>query len=255
MKLYKLTDKAGNTKCNTRWDVGVVHRRNKCKNPRLCSSDIFHAYTNINLAFLLNPIHAEINNPVVWECEGTPVVDDWGKVGCFRLKVIQKLDDPIWINSDKEKHVQVTFAVLCAESVLHYHEEKYLYDNRPRAAIDVARIYLVNPHMNASTHYTSAVYDAASAAYAAHAAAHAVYDAHAAAHAAHAAAHAAHAASAAVHAVHGAAHAAHAAAHAAHAAAHAASAADTACAKIDFGILADKAVEMVYNKEKNENSK
>jgi len=242
MKLYKLTDKYGNTKCNTRWDVGVVHRRNKCKNPRLCSSDIFHAYTNINLAFLLNPIHAEINNPVVWECEGTPVVEDWGKVGCFRLKVIQKLDDPIWINSDKEKHVQVTFAVLCAESVLHYHEEEYLYDNRPRAAIDVARIYLVNPHMNASTKYASA---ASAAAHAASATDTAVY---AADHAASAAAYAAYAAAAA-HAA-----AAYAASAAASAAAHAA-AADTACAKIDFGILADKAVEMVYNKEKNENGK
>jgi hypothetical protein len=219
MKLYKLTDREGNTQGNTHWDVGVTHRNTKCDNPHLCSQDVFHAYTNLNLAFLLNPNNANIENPLVWECKGAVVVKDYGKVGCFALTITRKLRTPKWVKSDKAQRVQVAFAILCAESVLHIYEEKYPDDARPRKAIEAAKEYLKNP--TADAYASDAAADAAYAAtHAADAAAYASY----AADAAYAAAAAAYAATDAA---------------ASYAATHADAATD-----IDFGALADKAVEM-----------
>jgi len=164
MKLYKLTDQDGNTQNSTHWDVSITHKHKKVANPQLCSGAVFHAYTNLNLAFLLNPSHANISNPRVWECEGTPAVQDWGKVGCFSLTITKQLETPAWIKSDKAGLVMVSFAILCAEAVLSIYEIKYPNDDRPRKAIEAAKKYLRHPSA-----------DAARAAYAAYAAADAAY--------------------------------------------------------------------------------
>jgi hypothetical protein len=74
--LYKLTDKNGKTQNNTQWGPGVTHRKRVCTNPELCSSNVLHAYRNVNLAFLLNSIHADINDPLVWECRGKIAVEE-----------------------------------------------------------------------------------------------------------------------------------------------------------------------------------
>ena len=177
--LYKLTDQQGNTQGPTHWDVGTTHKHKKCTNPQLCSKDVFHAYTNINLAYLLNPNHGNIDNPVLWECTGNVVVKDYGKVGCFSLTITKRLHTPEWVKSDKANLVKVAFAILCAEAVIKIYEDKYPNDDRPRKAIEAAKNYLKIPS---------------------------TYAAYAAAHAANA-------------------------------------------ANVDFGVLADKAVEMVMNKE------
>ena len=61
MKLYKLTDQNGNTNGNTHWEEGMTLSLPPCDNPQLCSSDVFHAYRNINLAFQAQPVET-INN-------------------------------------------------------------------------------------------------------------------------------------------------------------------------------------------------
>ena len=167
MILYKLTDQEGNTQNNTHWSVGKTHKKKACKKQDLCSKGVFHAYTNLNLAFLLNSCHANIDNPIVWECNGKPCVSDWGKVGCFSLSITKQLDVPGWVNSNKANLVQVAFAILCAEAVLGIYEKKYPQNNVPRKAIEAAKAYLSNPSAHAA--------DAAYAAYAADAAAHAAY--------------------------------------------------------------------------------
>ena len=213
MKLYKLTNKNGCTQGNTQWGIGVTHELKATEKPRLCTKDVLHAYKNINLALLLNPNHANISNPKIWEAEGKIVVEDYGKVGCFKLTTTKELSCPDWyIDDKKRRRVQVQFAVLCAESVLHIYENQYPDDNRPRKAIETAQNYLKKPS-NA----------AAYAAYAAKAA----YEAYEAAKAANEAAYAAYAAY-----------------EAANAAAYAAKAANV---EIDFCALADQAVKMEDN--------
>ena len=221
LKLYKLTNKNGCTQGNTQWGIGVTHELKATEKPRLCTKDVLHAYKNINLALLLNPNHANISNPKIWEAEGKIVVEDYGKVGCFKLTTTKELSCPDWyIDDKKRRRVQVQFAVLCAESVLHIYENQYPDDNRPRKAIEAAQNYLKKPS-NAAAKAANA------AAKAANAAAKAAYVAKAAyaAYAAYEAAYAAYAAKAA----------------------YVAYAAKAANVEIDFCALADQAVKMEDN--------
>jgi hypothetical protein len=230
--LYKLTDQKNKTYNGAmRWEIGKTNEVKKCKNPCLCSEDVIHAYKDKNLALLLNAIHADIENPRIFECEGKVAVEDWDKVGVFSLTIKKELRYPRWWKQKND--VFIAFAVLCAESVLNIFETKYPNDKRPRKAIEAAKKYL-KTKTPAAAH---AAYAARAAADAAAAAAAAAYAAHAAADAY--AAHAARPADAAAAAAH-AAHAAHAAAHAAHAAARAA-----AGSKIDFAKLAKQAIKMI----------
>ena len=108
-----------------------------------------------------------------------------------------------------DKTQNIKYAIFAAEQVIGIYEAKYPDDNRPRKAIEAAKVYLSNPTTDA------AAYAAANAAYAAaYAAADAAADA--AAYAAYAAANAAYAAAdAAAYAAADAADAAYAAARAA----------------------------------------
>jgi len=247
MKLYKLTNKNGCTQGNTQWGIGVTHELKATEKPRLCTKDVLHAYKNINLALLLNPNHANISNPKIWEAEGKIVVEDYGKVGCFKLTTTKELSCPDWyIDDKKRRRVQVQFAVLCAESVLHIYENQYPDDNRPRKAIEAAQNYLKKPSNAAAKAANAAANAAAYAAYeakaanaAANAAAYAAYEAYE-PYAAYEAAYAAYAA----YEPYAAYEAANAAAYAAKAAAYAAKA---AYVEIDFCALADQAVKMEDN--------
>ena len=115
-KLYKLTTQEGTTMDNTKWGEGVTYEKPNRPEYKLCTDQVYHAYTNANLAYLLNPIHAAINNAQCWEAEGDVVVEDWSKVGCIRLTTIKRIAAPDWIGSDRETAVCVAFAKLCAEA-------------------------------------------------------------------------------------------------------------------------------------------
>ena len=243
MKLYKLTDQDGYTRRSqtgqTKWSAGFSMELPTIENPELCTIQVIHAYKNINLAFLLNPNHANISCPRIWEAEGNVVCEDWGKAGCFKLTTTNEIPTPAWIKSHK-KAVLVRFAILCAESVLKHFEDKYSRDKRPRQAIDAAKEYIENPSFNAA--------DAAEAADAAARAAYAAADAAASAAAraatyTYAAARAAYTASAAASAAYAAASAAYAARAATYTYTYTYTAADAYAYQIDFGKLADLAVE------------
>ena len=225
MKLYKLTDENLMTHGGFKWTIGFMEIKPIKKNPSLCSEDVFHAYKNKNLALLLNPIHADISDFLLFEAEGEICVEDWGKVGVFELTLTKKMRMPKWYSSDKKKDVQVMFAILCAESVLHLYNGE---SDAPKKAIEAAKEYL-------KTH-------SASAASAASAAADSAYSADsAAASAARSAASAASAADSAVYAAYS--------ASAADSAVYAAYSADSAyAAGIDFCALADKAVKIIMEK-------
>jgi len=117
-KLYKLTDPDGKTHSGMQWGPGVTHTLPRKENPRLCTEDVIHAYRDPNLAFLLNPVHGNYLKPQLWQAKGEVVVEDWGKVGCFRLTTIKELSKPKWISKRIENCVRARFAILCAETGL-----------------------------------------------------------------------------------------------------------------------------------------
>ena len=236
MKLYKLTNSYGYTHGDTKWDVGTKLTLPKISNPKLCSNMVIHAYKNINLALLLNPIHANFINPLVWESKGQICCQDWGKVGCFQLTITKKLNLPAWTTDIRVRvNVSVLFSILCAKSVLNLYEKKYPQDFRSRNAIETAEKCILNN--NAADAYTDAHTAAHAAADAtAYAAAYAAADA-----AAYAAAHAADAAAADA--------AAYAAAYAAYTAADADAADAADAADLNFSKLANLAVKLEVNKK------
>ena len=232
MNLIKLTDSKGQTQNSTQWGEGQTHSLPSTPDPQLCSRDVLHAYRSLNLALLLNPIHANISDPQIWEAIGTPMVEDWDKVGCFSLTTTKRLPLPEWYTDlEKRRQVQIRFAILCAEEVLPIFESKFPEDRRPREAIEAAKACLKDPtDADANVAYAAAYAASRAAANVAYAAA---YAASRAANVAYAAAYAANVAYVAADA----AYAASRAADAAYAAARAAG------VKIDFNELADKTVE------------
>jgi hypothetical protein len=229
-QLYKLTDANLQTHKGFQWEIGKAKSTGR-KGKNLCSGDVFHAYRGLEQGLLLNPNHGGYEKPRLFAAEGKVVAEDYGKVGCHRLKLTEELPVPKWFTNEKKvRLVRVAFAILCAESVIAIYEKHYPNDDRPRQAIEAARKYLKKP-TNAYAANADAAAAAAYAAYAAYAAANAAANA---AYAAYAAAYAA----------------ANAYAAAAYAA-YAADAADAANASIDFAELAREAVRMVVGGQKD----
>ena len=131
MILYKLTDKNARTRNNTQWGENITHELPPCGDPITCSENVLHAYTSPALAVLLNHIHANIKDPILWECEGKICVENWDKVGCFKLTTLRQITLP--------KVDVVKFSILCASTVLPNFERIFPQDDRPGKAIDCAR--------------------------------------------------------------------------------------------------------------------
>jgi hypothetical protein len=114
--LYKLTTADLKTRKGesneTTWGEGVTHSGDTTFS-ELCSPGFIHAYTHPLLAVLLNPVHADIPDPVLWECEGEGVISDRGlKVGCRRLTTVRRIPLPS-VSTEQ----RVRFAILCGKAV------------------------------------------------------------------------------------------------------------------------------------------
>src|SRR5271166_5303984 len=114
--LYKLTDQNGKTRAGkkneTTWGDGVTHSAAKGK-AVLCTRTVIHAYISPEMAVLLNPVHANIDNPILWEAAGRIVVRDGDLiVGVKTLTTIRQIDLP------KASATQrVAFAILGTKAI------------------------------------------------------------------------------------------------------------------------------------------
>ena len=111
IKLYKLTDRDGQTRNDTQWGPGVSH--SGTGKGELCGPGWIHAYEHPLVAVLMNPIHAIFQNPRLWEAEGEIGLRDGQlKCGCKTLTTIREIPLP---SITTEMHVR--FAILCAKEV------------------------------------------------------------------------------------------------------------------------------------------
>ncbi len=118
MILYKLTDQKMRTYNGFQWELGRWYETSG--EGGLCGPGWLHTYTHPLLAVLFNSIHAGIDNPRLFECEGDVGREDRGlKVGCTWLMLLKELSVP------KITLIQrVTFGILCSLKV--YREESYI---------------------------------------------------------------------------------------------------------------------------------
>ena len=190
---YKLTDQKMRTYNGFQWKLNKPVETPGAGN--LCSCGWLHFYEHPLLAVLHNPIHADIENPRLFEAKvsGKCLKDRQLKIGYTKATLIKELPLPVVALNQR-----IAYGILCAKITCK----------------DKTFIKWANNWLSGKDRTVDAAHAAAHAAYAAHAA----DAAYAAAHAAYAAADAAaYAADAAAYAA-DAAHAAYAAAYAAHAA-------------------------------------
>ena len=109
--LYKLTDSCGKTRGGTQWGPGVSH--SGTGEGGLCGPGWIHAYEHPLVAVLMNPIHADFNNPRLWEAEGEVGLRDGQlKCGCKTLTTVREIPLPAVTTE-----MFVRLAILCAKEV------------------------------------------------------------------------------------------------------------------------------------------
>jgi len=143
---YKLTDQDGYTRRGqsneTLWKIGEWVEATGNPRQDLCSDGWIHWYSHPLLAVLMNPIHACIKNPRLWEIEtgGEEKTDHELKGGSRRVRSIKELPVPRVTTAQL-----VRVAILCGKKV--YKDVKWLQwadgwlsgkDKSARAARDAA---------------------------------------------------------------------------------------------------------------------
>ena len=112
MTTYKLTCQDNKTFGGCLWGEDVTHETDG--KGSLCGPGWLHAYRNPLLAVFLNPIHANIKEPRLWECIGEgEYLDDRGlKCGFTRLTTVREIPLPEVTTAQR-----IAFAILCAKEV------------------------------------------------------------------------------------------------------------------------------------------
>ncbi|MEN6535845.1 MAG: hypothetical protein ABFD89_19440, partial [Bryobacteraceae bacterium] len=113
--VYKLTTQDNKTRVGemneTQWGLGCTFTADG-QSDSLCNSHWIHAYADPLLAVFMNPAHANIRNPVLWECDAKVGLDHADKLGCTSLTTLKICALP-----EVTTEQQVRFAVLAALSV------------------------------------------------------------------------------------------------------------------------------------------
>ena len=120
MKKYKLTDQDIRTHNGFQWELGKEVITDG-ENEELCNKHWLHYYHHPLLAVLLNPIHADIDNPRLFEVKALGKhLDDKGlKGGCTKMTLVKEIELPeITLNQ------QIAFGILCSLAV--YKESTYI---------------------------------------------------------------------------------------------------------------------------------
>ena len=113
MKKYKLTDHHMRTHDEFQWELGKEVTTDGNSN-ELCNKHWLHYYHHPLLAVLLNPIHADIDNPRLFEAKALGKhLDDKGlKGGCTKMTLTKELELPeITLNQ------KIAFGILCSLEV------------------------------------------------------------------------------------------------------------------------------------------
>jgi len=106
---YKLTDENGKTHGGCEWGPGVSH--SAPGTGELCSTGWIHVYDSPCVAVMMNPCHADFENPRLWECEVSgKELDDHGlKRGVQKCMTVREIPVPVLT---MEQRVEI--AIRCA---------------------------------------------------------------------------------------------------------------------------------------------
>lgn len=120
IKKYKLTDQNMKTHNGFQWELNKWVEVDG--DGELCTNHKLHYYHHPLLAILLNPIHANIKNPRLFEvsCGTKGHIDNIGlKGGCNKMKLVKELSIPNVTLVQK-----IAFGILC--SLVVYKKDSYI---------------------------------------------------------------------------------------------------------------------------------
>ena len=101
------------TQNNTQWGENVTHEATGDIQKGLCSDAWIHAYTHPLLAVFMNPVHARIKNPILWEGKGEGEAKfESEKCGFRKFTTLRQI--PLPEVTDVQK---ITFGILCVKEV------------------------------------------------------------------------------------------------------------------------------------------
>ena len=120
-QLYKLTDQNWRTRAGKfnecQWGENITH--GGTGEGELCGPGWIHAYTDPLLAVFFNPIHAQIESPILWIAEGEIAINDHGvKVGCKTLTTKKIVNAPEVAMTNR-----IAFGILCAMQVYKVYKD------------------------------------------------------------------------------------------------------------------------------------
>ena len=170
---YKLTTQEGMTQNNTQWGENLTHEATGDIQKGLCSDAWIHAYTHPLLAVLMNPAHADIENPILWEGNGEGKAKfEPLKCGFRKFTTLRQI--PLPEVTDVQK---IAFGILCAKEVykdLSWNQwaDKWLSgEDRTKSSADAAADAAASAAYAAyAAYYAYYAYYASAAEYAANAA-------------------------------------------------------------------------------------
>ena len=183
MIAYKLLDQElRSNNGQFQWEMGKEYTIEKPGN-EMCSDEVFHCYNHPALAVLFNVLHADIQNPRLFEIEVPEFVnDDKLKYASKSQKLIKEIDLPvISINQRIEFAIKVA-KIVCKDEAWNAWADKWLSgEDRSEESANAAAANAANA--TAWNSAAAAAYNAADAADAADAAvyytANAAYNAYA----------------------------------------------------------------------------
>jgi hypothetical protein len=119
-KYYKLTDQKMQTHNGFQWVLGEWQEAKGDESQDLCSDGWLHCYSSPLLAVLHNPIHANIQNPRLFEIEvsGATKDDNGIKQGFRKMRLIKEMPKP-----EITTEQRVKYAILCAKDI--YEDEDF----------------------------------------------------------------------------------------------------------------------------------
>ena len=111
---YKLTNTDRTTHDGFVWEIGKWYEADGTGD--LCGPGWLHFYHSADMAVLMNPGHANITNPLLWEaeCEGKSLDVHGLKIGWTRARIVREIPLPEWSLEQK-----IIFGILCAKMVYH----------------------------------------------------------------------------------------------------------------------------------------
>ena len=115
---YKLTTQQGTTRNGYQWSLPKGERPGKWHKTDgqggLCGPGWLHYYHHPLLAVLLNPIHADIKDPILWEVEvdGEQLDDNGLKGWATKMRLVRRIELPTFSTVQR-----TAFGILCALEV------------------------------------------------------------------------------------------------------------------------------------------